>query len=232
MSLGDYVRYENEIKRPFRGCPRKTTKEEWTERFEFVYKSSAEYVALNKPVDDAYMNYRVYRNRNEYTSDKDTTSIMQTHLYSLYYDEMKKQEGLKKTLLKAFTERFPVIKQASVELDHYLHCCELYATHRLKGIEYSLPFSVVASPVPSPIPVPVENEFEVVADKPPSKPVGTWDDLKVVRTKSKPLIIKEKRPHPKKHTLSILLTQEKEKTRKLQDMLKQASSEDQVSVIR
>jgi hypothetical protein len=229
MSLGDYVRYENEIKRPFRGCPRKTTKEEWTERFEFVYKSSAEYVALNKPVDDAYMNYRVYRNRNEYTSDKDTTSTMQTHLYSLYYHEMEKQESLKKTLLTAFTERFPAIKQGSVELEHYLHCCELYATHRLKGIEYSLPFSVVASPVP--VASPVENEFEVVADKPPSKPVGTWDDLKVVRTKSKPLVIKEKRPHPKKHTLSILLTQEKEKTRKLQDILKQTISEDQVRVM-
>jgi hypothetical protein len=75
-------------------------------------------------------------------------------------------------------------------------------------------------------PTPIENEFEVVADRPPSKPVGTWDDLKVVRTKSKPLVIKETRPHLKKHTLSILLTQEKEKTRKLQDMLKQASSED------
>jgi galactose-1-phosphate uridylyltransferase len=110
----------------------------------------------------------------------------------------------------------------------------LYATHRLKGIEYSLPFSVVASPVPvaSPVASPVENEFEVVANKPPSKPVGTWDDLKVVRTKSKPLVIKEKRPHPKKHTLSILLTQEKEKTRKLQDMLKQTISEDQDNVIR
>ena len=156
---------------------------------------------------------------------------MQTHLYSLYYHEMKKQENLKKTLLKAFSERFPTIKQASVELEHYLHCCELYATHRLKGIEYSLPFSVVAVASPVASPVPVENEFEVVANKPPSKPVGTWDDLKVVRTKSKPLIIKEKRPHPKKHTLSILLTQEKEKTRKLQDILKQTSSGDQVRVM-
>jgi hypothetical protein len=215
MSLSDYVRYENIFKRSFYPCQQKTTKEEWTERLEFVYKCSKDYILLSKPVNDTYVNYRLYKNKELYTDDKETTSTIRLTLYDIYYNEYKKQCNLKIPIVKAFKERFPNINNAASELDHYLYCCELYASHKLKGIEYNLPFPVDSD-------VPASEDHKVEPSTPENviqKPEGKWEDLKVVRTKSKPLIIKEKKKYPKKHTLSILLTQEKEKTKKLQQML-------------
>jgi hypothetical protein len=57
MSINEYVRYENIFNSGFQTYQRKTTKEEWTERFEFVYRCSKDYIALSKSVDDAYVNY-------------------------------------------------------------------------------------------------------------------------------------------------------------------------------
>lgn len=234
MSLSEYVLYENDIRNPesLRGFLRGTTKDEWTERFEFIYRRSKEYIALSKIVSDAYTKYNIYKNKHLYTDDKDTTCAMQSQLYSVYNKLTYKRFSLKFAVGKAFKERFPSIKNPSYEVEHYLYCCELHASHRLKGIEYNLPFPVETdSPPPAPIndfPVgvdesnPSDNNEPPPENKPPPKPVGKWEDLKVVRTKSKPLVIREvKKSAPKKHTLSMLLTQEKEKTRKLQEMLVQ-----------
>ena len=228
MSLNEYVRYENQI---IRNCPRKTTKEEWTERFEFVYKSSKEYMALNKAESESRINYIVYTHKYFYTDDKETTSEMKSQLYKIYYDIHKKQSDLKVNLLKAFTESFPSIKTPSYHLDHYLHCCELYASHRLKGIEYNLPFPVE-------IDIPLSEEIfnlEVESRTPElktlQKPEVTLEEfIEVLRIKSNPSFIgiKEKKKNVKKHTLSILLTQEKEKTRKLQEILGQKSPNEAV----
>jgi hypothetical protein len=218
MSLSEYVCYENSIRRFSILSIRKTTKEDWTERFEFVYKSSKDYISLRKKISDAHVKYMTYKNKHLYTSAQDTRCEIQSELYKIYYYEYNKQFELSGRIIKAFKERFPNIKNPTYELEHhYINCCELYESHRLKGIHYNLPFPVEAETVTVPV-----NEFEVaveeskpVENKVPEKPEGKWEDLKVVRTKSKPLIIKEKKKYPKKHTLSILLTQEKEKTRKL-----------------
>jgi len=231
MSLSEYVRYENVFKCGFIRCKQKTTKEEWTERFELVFKCSKNYMALNKQVSDAYINYLIYKNKYLYTDDKETTLSIKTDLYHKYYSEYKKQFDLKIPIIKAFKEKFPNIYNPDQEVGHYLFCCELYESHRLKGIEYNLPFPVETDSPPALLndfPLGVEeskssdNTEPPPENKPPSKPEGKWEDLKVVRIKSKPIVIREvKKPGPKKHTLSILLTQEKEKTRKLQEVLKQ-----------
>jgi hypothetical protein len=221
MSLSEYVRYENIFNSGFQTYQRKTTRDEWTERFEFVYKCSKEYIALSKSVNDAYINYIVYTNKHLYTSDKETTSAMRLQLSKVYHEEYNKQYKLKVPIIKAFKERFPNINNSASELEHYLDSCNEYESHRLKGIHYNLPFPLEPDVIPLPV-----NDFQVkveesrpVEHKVPQKPEGKWEDLKVIRTVSKPLIIKEKKKYPKKHTLSILLTQEKEKTRKLQEIL-------------
>lgn len=232
MSLSEYVCYENKIRNPETGRSylQKTTKEEWIDRLEFVYKRSKEYIALGKTKSDAYINYMNYNNKYLYTNDKDTKSITLSHLYSLYSEIRYKQFHLGCDIGRAFAERFqiPTIKNPGyvIELEHYLYCCELYASHRLKGMHYNLPFPLEAETVTTQV-----NEFKVAVEvsKPventiPEKPEGKWEDLKVIRKISKPLIIKEKKKYPKKHTLSILLTQEKEKTKKLQELLGQTAS--------
>jgi hypothetical protein len=215
MSLNDYVRYENIFRRSFRSCQQKTTREEWSKRLEFVYKSSKDYRALNKEVSDSYLNYMIYTNKELYTDDKETNSEMRLDLYDIYYKQDTKQCELKVPIVKGFKEQFPSINNPARELEHYLYCCELYDAHKLKGIEYNLPFDIETEPPPQ------VNEFKVKVEQvtEPEKPEGKWEDLKVIRKTSKPLIIKEKKKYPKKHTLSILLTQEKEKTKKLQEML-------------
>ena len=233
MSLSDYVRYENIFNSGFQTYQQKTTKEEWTERFEFVYKCSKDYIALGKAVSDAYINYIVYKNKHLYTDDKETNTAMRLNLYNLYYTEYKKQSDLKVLIVKAFKEQFPNINNSASELENYLNSCEVYASHRLKGIEYALPFPVETDKQEK------VNDFEVGVEEPiapENKPlnnrVGTWEDIvEVMRTKSKPLIIKEKKKYPKKHTLSILLTQEKEKTKKLQEILGQVGSTENISQI-
>jgi hypothetical protein len=218
MSLNEYVRYENQI---IRSCPRKTTKEEWTERLEFVYNCSKDYMNLNKIVSDTHINYMLYKNKHLYTDDKETTTEIKSHLYKIYYDEYKKQSDLKLTILKCFTERFPTIKMPASQLEYYLYCCELYASHRLKGIEYNLPFPVETD-------VPTEEDFKLRVEATQhnsSQPEVSLDKfVEILRTKMPSMIgIKEKKKNVKKHTLSILLTQEKQKTKKLQEILAQAS---------
>lgn len=198
----------------------KTTKEEWTQRFEFVYKSSKDYMALNKAKKDAYVDYVLYNHKHLYTDEKETTSAMETHLYKIYYNKQKNQSEIKANILKAFKEKFPNIKKPASDLEHYIHCCEIYASHRLKGIEYNLPFPVEDN-TPS-----TQEEFKLGVEesmKPVLKTLEEFVDF--FRTKSKPSLIgiKEKKKNVKKHTLSILLTQEKEKTRKLQEILEQKS---------
>ena len=230
MSLSDYVRYENIFNSGFQTYQQKTTKEEWTERFEFVYKCSKDYIALGKAVSDAYINYIIYNNKHLYTDEK-TTSVMIFNLYKLYYTEYKKQSDLKVPIVKAFKERFPNINNSASELENYLNSCEVYASHRIKGIEYALPF-----PIETDKPDQV-SDFEVGVEepiapenKPLNNPVVTWEDIvEVMRTKSKPFIIKEKEKYQKTHTLSILLTQEKEKTKKLQEILGQVGSTENIN---
>ena len=215
MSLNDYVRYENIFRRGIRTCQRKTTKEEWTKRLEYVYRCSKDYRALKKQVSDAYLNYIIYTHKELYTDDRETTSEMRLDIYDIYYKQYTKQCELKVPIVKAFKEQFPNINNPACELEHYLYCCELYEAHKLKGIEYNLPFDIETGTPPQ------VNEFKVKVEQitEPEKKEGKWEDLKVIRKTSKPLIIKEKKKYPKKHTLSILLTQEKEKTKKLQEML-------------
>ena len=142
MSLSEYVRYENIFNSGFQTYQLKTTKEEWTERFEFVYKCSRDYIALCKPVNDAYVNYIIYKNKHLYTGDKGTTSAMILQLSRIYTNEFNKQYKLKVPIVKAFKERFPSINNSASELEHYLDSCKEYDAHRLKGIEYNLPFPI------------------------------------------------------------------------------------------
>lgn len=235
MKPSEYVCYENSIRRNSIISVRKTTKEEWTERFEFVYKSSKDYIALNKTISDAHIKYITYKNKHLYTNDQETTSEKQSELYNIYYDEYKKQSDLKASILKGFKERFPNIKNPLYELEqHYLYCCEVYTSHKLKGVEYNLPFPVETDVQPIQI-----NDFQVLVEESnpienklplPQKPSASLDDLLILMQKiSKAPIIKEKKKYPKKHTLSILLTQEKEKTKKLQEILEHMPSKDIVS---
>jgi len=225
MSLSEYVRYENIFNGRFNTCQKKTTKEEWTERLEFVYKSSKEYILLSKAVSDAYINYIVYKNKHLYTDDKETTSAMRSYLYNIYYDEYKKQYDLKIPIIKAFKERFPNIYNSESELEHYLYSCEVYASHRLKGIEYSLPFPVETDALP------IQEDFQLIIEETKTSENKITQNLEsnlekffeCMRLKSTPLAIKQKKKHANKHTLSILLTQEKEKTKKLQETIKQAT---------
>jgi len=223
MSVSEYVSYYNEFeRRSFHVFERNTTKEEWAERFEFVYKCSNDYIALNKPVSDAYINYLVYKNKHLYTNDNETTSTMLWHLYENYYNKHKKQSALKFQILKIFKEKFPSIKKPACDIEHYIECCVLYESHRLKGKYYNLPF-----PVETNTPAPVDFQVEVPPEnKCPQNSGGTWDGFTILEKKSKPSLlgIKEKKKNVKKHTLSILLTQEKEKTRKLQEILEQKGS--------
>jgi hypothetical protein len=219
MSISEYVRYENIFNTGFQTYQRKTTKEEWTERLEFVYKSSKDYIALSKAVSDAYVNYIVYKNKHLYTDDKETTWAMRSYLYNIYYDEYKKRYDLKIPIVKAFKERFPSINNSASELEHYLDSCEVYASHRLKGIEYNLPFPVEDDPK---TPEDFQLKIEVKPSENTSKSETTLEEfVELMRLKSKPLAIREKKTHANKHTLSILLTQEKEKTKKLQEIIKQ-----------
>ena len=232
MSLSEYVRYENIFNSGFQTYQRKTTKEEWTERLEFVYKCSKEYIALSKVVSDYYVNYIVYKNKHLYTDDKETTSTNIFNLYMLYNNELKKLCVLKDPIIKGFKKRFPNINNSVSELEHYLDSCKEYASHRLKGIEYSLPFPVENDPPPTP------EDFKLGVDEhPESKPPENTpksettleEFVELMRLKSKPLAIREKKTHANKHTLSILLTQEKEKTRKLEEMFKQKDLKHQPS---
>jgi len=225
MSLSEYVRYENIFNSGFQTYQRKTTKDEWTERFEFVYRCSKEYIAMSKSVSDAYINYIVYKNKHLYTDDKETTSAMILQLSRLYHNKYNKQCELKIPIVKGFKERFPNINNSASELEHYLHSCEVYASHRLKGIEYNLPFPVEIDLSSTPEDFKLDVNKQMASENlVPQKPEGKWEDLKVIRSKSKPLIIKEKKSYPKKHTLSILLTQEKKKTKKLEEMLENTNS--------
>ena len=144
----------------------------------------------------------------------------------LYKNKFKKLCELKDPIVKAFKEQFPNIYNSASELEHYLDSCIEYACHRLKGIEYSLPFPVENDVLPTP------EDFKLIIDEPASpesKPLqksGTSleEFLEYMRIKaSKPLVIRQKETYPKKHTLSILLTQEKEKTKKLQGMIQQST---------
>jgi len=219
MSLSEYVRYENIFNSGFQTYQRKTTKDEWTERLEFVYKCSKEYIALSKVVSDYYVNYIVYKNKHLYTNDKETTSTIIFNLYMLYNNELKKLCELKDPIIKGFKERFPNINNSASELEHYLHSCKEYACHRLKGIEYSLPFPVENDPK---TPEDFQLKIEVKDSENTSKSETTLEEfVELMRLKSKPLAIREKKTHANKHTLSILLTQEKEKTKKLQEIIKQ-----------
>ena len=240
MSLSEYVCYENKIRRPesLRTYLLKTTKEEWTERFEFVYKFSKEYIALSKRMSDTYVNYVIYNNKYLYTNDKETTSVIHSQLYSVYEQIRYKQFQMRCSIGKKFSERFPSIINPSYEIEHYLYCCELYASHRMKGIEYNLPFHVETDPQSSLDDfklIECDLPFHVETDEPASledfklrfdessendvskKSEETWEGLKVVRTKTKAIVTTEN----KKHTLPILLTQDKEKTIKLEEMFKQ-----------
>jgi hypothetical protein len=222
MSLSEYVCYENKIRRPesLRTYLLKTTKEEWTERFEFVYKFSKEYIALSKRMSDTYVNYVIYNNKYLYTNDKETTSVIHSQLYSVYEEIRYKQFQMRFSIGKKFSERFPSIINPSYEIEHYLYCCELYASHRMKGIEYNLPFHVETDASLEDLPFHVETDeqasledfklrFDESSDNDVSKKSEeTWEGLKVVRTKTKA------------DTLPILLTQDKEKTRKLEEMIK------------
>jgi hypothetical protein len=236
MSLSEYVRYENNIRRFSTISIRKTTKEEWTERFEFVYKCSKDYISLRKKISDAHVKYITYKNKHLYTSAQDTTYEIQSELYKIYYDEYNKQFELSARIIKAFKERFPNIKNPTYELEHhYFHCCELYEAHKLKGINYSLPFPMDNETPTTPEDFklgideplsPESNPTQVnpAETKPPeSKPPQKTESFEefLMRVKTKPLAIRQKKTYPKKHTLSILLTQEKEKTKKLQEIITQ-----------
>lgn len=223
MSLSEYVRYENIFNSGFQTYQRKTTKEEWTERLEFVYKCSKEYIALSKVVSDYYVNYIVYKNKHLYTDDKETTSTNIFNLYMLYNNELKKLCVLKDPIIKGFKERFPNINNSASELEHYLDSCKEYASHRLKGIEYSLPFPVENDPTPEDFQLRIESKPETKPESKPSEKSETTleEFVEFMRLKSKPLAIREKKTHANKHTLSILLTQEKEKTKKLQEIIAQ-----------
>ena len=222
MSVTEHITYDNVFTLSWFSVPeQKTTKEEWTERFECVYNCSSDYIALNKSVSDAYIQYITYKHKHLFTDDTETTSAMMWHLHGIYYNKYKTQSALKIPIIKAYKERFPSIKKPSCDVEHYIECCEKYASHRLKGILYDLPFQV-ETPDPAPDP----------EDKKPCVEGGVWwDTVKDQLIKSKAtgtgagagtgagVGIKEKKKNVKKHTLSILLTQEKEKTRKLQEML-------------
>ena len=233
MSLSEYVCYENNIRRYSLISIRKTTKEDWTERFEFVYKSSKDYIALRKIISDAHVKYITYKNKHLYTCAQDTTCEIQSELYTIYYTEYSKQFDLSARIIKAFKERFPNIKNPTYELEHhYFHCCELYEAHRLKGINYNLPFSVDNDqpPTPEDFQIRIEESKPPESKPPESKPleskprqkVESLEELfEIMRLKAKPLGIRERKKNANKHTLSILLTQEKEKTKKLQEIIAQ-----------
>jgi len=143
MSESEYVCYENLPYQKWYYLPQqKTTKEEWAERFEFVYRCSKEYIALNKPVDEAYVNYVICRHKQLYTDDKESTRAMKFQLGNIYNNQYEKQSALKALILKAFKQRFLIIKKPARDLEHYIECCKLYESHRLKGMEYNLPFLV------------------------------------------------------------------------------------------
>ena len=217
----DYITYNNlsRSNRLWFHLPQeKTTEEEWTQRFEFVYKSSKDYMALNKAKEDAYVDYILYNHKHLYTDAKETTSAMDTHLYKIYYNKNKNQSEIKANILKAFKEKFQNIKKPASDLEHYIHCCELYASHRLKGIVYNLPFPVETDTEKNP------EDFKVIEPENNISKVreGTWEEfMESMRLKAKPNTLRETKKHANKHTLSILLTQEKEKTRKLEEMFKQ-----------
>jgi hypothetical protein len=178
-------------------------------------------MSFNKKVSDAHINYMLYKNKHLYTDDKETTTEIMSYLYKIYYDEYKKQSDLKVNILKSFSERFPSIKMPCSQLEYYLYCCELYASHQLKGIEYNLPFPVETD-------VPTQEDFKLGVEATQhnsSQPeVSLNEFVEILRTKTPSIIgIKEKKKNVKKHTLSILLTQEKQKNRKLQDILAQTS---------
>jgi hypothetical protein len=219
----DHITYENRLR--YYRSPRNATKAEWTERLEFVYNSTREYVAQERIEDEAHLNWFEYRNRHLYTDDMTTSSSVRSELYEKYSIVAKKRKQLKDDVIKTFTERFNnVIKLPTYELEHYLTCCEIYAFHRVKGIMYELPF--VEAPFNE---KPLNELHEEEAIQQPAlisevkAPVvqQTWDDLKVnIKTRKRAFVLPTKKSHAaKKHTLSILLTQQINQNKKLEEEL-------------